>query len=155
MQRGELPQIHGVDIGSVMNQELGHLEMSVAAGVVEGHQAALVLGVHVRPVLQQELHNPRPVVARRQVKGSRLSPVRGVTVYIEWGQKGQQLFLITTSCRLQQLVLLVICPSEDWLGERICHIKGRLPFRISEGWISSVLEQHHANVVFSFDGSCK
>ena len=56
MQRCELPQIHGVDIRSVMNQELSHLEMAVAAGVVKGHQAALVLGVHVRPVLQQELH---------------------------------------------------------------------------------------------------
>ena len=64
----------------MVDQELRHLEVSVAAGVVEGDEAALVLGVNIRPVLEQELHYPRPVVPRRQVKGSRLSLslVRGI-----------------------------------------------------------------------------
>ena len=100
MQRCELPQIHGVHICPVMNQELRNLEVSVATGVVKRHQPPLVLGVHISPVLEQELHYPRPVVARCQVKRGGLSPIGGVAVYIEWGKQGQQLLLIATSCRL-------------------------------------------------------
>lgn len=40
MQRRELPQVGHVDRGSVSDQQLGHLVVSVGAGVVEGHQAA-------------------------------------------------------------------------------------------------------------------
>ena len=63
----------------MVDRELHHLEVSVAAGVVEGDEAALVLGVNICPVLEQKLHYPRPVVPRRQVKGNRVSLVRGVT----------------------------------------------------------------------------
>ena len=37
-----------------------HLKVAVGAGVVERDQPALVLGVHIRPVLQQVLHHAHP-----------------------------------------------------------------------------------------------
>jgi hypothetical protein len=40
-----------------------YLVVSVGAGVVEGDQAALVLGVNVRPAVEQVLHHAHTVVA--------------------------------------------------------------------------------------------
>ncbi len=43
VERRELPEVHGIDVGAVVDEQLRHLEVSVGAGVVQGHQAALVL----------------------------------------------------------------------------------------------------------------
>ncbi len=43
VERSELPEVHGIDVCAVVDEQLRHLEVSVGAGVVQGHQAALVL----------------------------------------------------------------------------------------------------------------
>ncbi len=43
MERSELPEVHGIDVRPVVDEQLRHLEVSVGAGVMQGHQAALVL----------------------------------------------------------------------------------------------------------------
>ncbi len=45
VKRSELPEVHGIDVGAVVDEQLRHLKVSVGAGVVQGHQAALVLKV--------------------------------------------------------------------------------------------------------------
>ena len=152
MERCELPQIHRINVGAVLDEQLGHLEVSVAAGVVQRHQPALVLGVHVRAVLEQQLHDPRPVVARGQVQRRGLAAVAGVAVYVERREEGEQLLLVAAPGRLQQLVLLVVRAGEDWASQRIRHIQRRLPFRVAQCRVRAVLQQHHANVVFPLDG---
>ena len=96
MQRSEEPQVQGIHIGFVLQvtvihsnpydsarawshprapylqQELGDLKVSVGAGVVEWDQPSLVLGMHVRPMLEQQLDHAHPVVAGSEVEGSGL-----------------------------------------------------------------------------------
>ena len=42
----ELPEVHGVDMGPVVDEQLRHLKVAVGAGVVQGHQTTLVLRLH-------------------------------------------------------------------------------------------------------------
>ena len=70
------------------------LKVSITAGIVQWHQAALVLGVDISTVGEQQLDNPRPVVAGGEVQRRRLPPVAGVAVHVEGGQQRQQLLLV-------------------------------------------------------------
>jgi hypothetical protein len=45
----------GIDNGVIFDEKGGDVKMSIAAGVVEGDEPTLVLGVYVRPLLQQVL----------------------------------------------------------------------------------------------------
>ena len=117
--------------------------MAIAAGIVQGHQAALVLGVDVGAVGEQELDDPGSVVAGGEMQRCRLPPVAGVAVDVEGSEKGQQLLLVPTvvsmvkpmlfvrmsifnipARSLQQIVLLVVGPGEDGLGERVGDVQG-------------------------------
>lgn len=106
MQRRELPQVGHVDGGAVSDQQLGHLVVAVGAGVVERHQppaqrdtrhftallSALtrphvrgppfVLGVHIRPVVQQVLHHRHSVVTSSKMKRRGVSPLQVPAVHI-------------------------------------------------------------------------
>jgi hypothetical protein len=44
-----------IDDGVILDEEGSNVQVAVAAGVVERDEAALVLGVHVRSLLQQIL----------------------------------------------------------------------------------------------------
>ena len=70
------------------------LKVSITAGIVQWHQAALVLGVDISTVGEQQLDYPRPVVAGSEVQRRRLPPVAGVAVHVEGGQQRQQLLLV-------------------------------------------------------------
>ena len=58
---------------------------------MEGHEPALVLGVNVRPVLQDQLDDPGAVVPCGQVEGGGLPPVGGVAVHVQRSQERHQL----------------------------------------------------------------
>ena len=73
------------------------LKVSITAGIVQWHQAALVLGVDISTVGEQQLDYPRPVVAGSEVQRRRLPPVAGVAVDVEGGQQRQKLLLVPTA----------------------------------------------------------
>ena len=151
MERCELPQIHRINVGAVLDEQLGHLEVSVAAGVVQRHQPALVLGVHVRAVLEQQLHDPRPVVARGQVQRRGLAAVAGVAVDVERREERHELVLVAAARGLQQLVLLELA-EEDQLGLGVGDVDGRLPLRVADGGVGAVLQEEDADVRLALDG---
>ncbi len=85
-----------------------HLDMPIRAGVVEWHQTALILGVHVSAALQQQLHDLGAVVAGGQVERRRLAPVGGVAVDVEAGEERGHAFFVAAARGVQQLVLAML-----------------------------------------------
>ena len=73
------------------------LKVSITAGIVQWHQAALVLSVNISTVGEQQLDNPSPIVAGSKVQRRRLSPIAGVAVHVEGGKQRQELLLIPTA----------------------------------------------------------
>ena len=107
MKRSELPEVGYVDRGSVLDQELCHLVVAVGAGIVEGHQATLVLGVHVGRLREEELDDANPVVAGGKVEWGGVSAVE-VAAVDDVGVVGDDLLdelQVARLGRLQQLVL--------------------------------------------------
>ena len=51
----ELPEVHGVDMGPVVDEQLRHLKVAVGAGVVQGHQTTLVLRLHKGNILTKTI----------------------------------------------------------------------------------------------------
>ena len=107
VQRSELPEVGHIDRGTVLDEELCHLIVAVGAGIVEGHQAALVLGVHVGRLREEELDDADPVVAGSKVERGGVSPVE-VAAVDDVGVVGDDLLdelQVARLGRLQQLVL--------------------------------------------------
>ena len=90
-------------------QNCHDLKVAIAAGIVQGHQAALVLGVDVGAVGEQELDDPGSVVAGGEMQRCRLPPVAGVAVDVEWSEKGQQLLLVPTVGSMVKPTLVFVC----------------------------------------------
>jgi hypothetical protein len=65
VERSELPEVHGIDVGAVVDEQLRHLEVSVGAGVVQGHQPALVLQ------LQKQLKSSKTKIIQK-IKNRRI-----------------------------------------------------------------------------------
>ena len=151
MQGGELPKVHGVDIGAMPDEQLSHFKVSVGAGVVEGYEPALVLGMDVRPVLQDQLDNPGTVVAGSQMERGRLPPIGGVAVDVERRQERHELVLVAAARGLQQLVLLELA-EEDQLGLGVGDVDGRLPLGVADGGVGAVLQEEDADVRLALDG---
>lgn len=63
VQRREAPLVGSVDNGVELNEQRCDVQVAVRAGVVQGDESALVLRVHVRPSLQQQLCDLYIVVA--------------------------------------------------------------------------------------------
>ena len=91
----------------MLDEELCHLVMAVGAGIVEGYQAALVLGVHVGRLGEEELDHTDPVVAGGKVERGGVSSVE-VAAVDDVGVVGDDLLdelQVARLGRLQQLVL--------------------------------------------------
>ncbi len=107
--------------------------------------------MHVSTVLQQDLHNPRPVVAGGQVQRRRPTTVGGVAVDVQRREERQEAVLGAGPRRLQQLLLPVLA-SEDGAGRGVRHLGRGLAVRVPDVRIRSVLEENDANVQLSLDG---
>jgi hypothetical protein len=75
VERSELPEVHGIDVGAVVDEQLRHLKVSVGAGVVQGHQPALVLQ------LQNNLKSQTKIIQKLRKKATKFF------YYNSWVQK--------------------------------------------------------------------
>ena len=80
VQWSELPEVGHIDRGPVLDEKLCHLIVSIRAGVVQGHQSALVLGVHVGRLGEEELDDANSVVAGGKVERGGVAPVEVAAV---------------------------------------------------------------------------
>lgn len=83
---------------------------------MQGNQAPLVFGMNISTMLQKQLDNSHPVVARSQVKWCRLATVTRVAVDVDGGEQRQQLLLVATARRLEKLVLAVVAREHGTSG---------------------------------------
>lgn len=56
MERGEILVVSGVGICSVVEEQSHNFAVTERASIVQGDETPIITGMHIRPVLQEELH---------------------------------------------------------------------------------------------------
>lgn len=76
------------------------------------------------------------------------TPVAGVAIDVQGGEKLQQALLVAGSRGFQQLVLAVLAV-QHWLCYGIGQFKCSLALSVSDARVSTVLQKGYANVYFT------